>query len=39
MLFPDPSMVGVAVVMIGGRDVVVIGRRSSVVMIGGCDWS
>ena len=35
MLFPDPSMVGVAVV-IGGRNVVVIGGCSSVVMVGGC---
>ena len=39
MLFPDPSMVGMAVVMIGGRSsVVMIGGCGSVVMIGGCDY-
>ena len=40
MLFPDPSMVGVAEVMIGGRSsVVMIGGRSSVIMMGGCGCS
>ena len=36
MLFPDPSMVGVGVVVIGGHDVVMIGGCGSGVMIGGC---